>query len=50
MTRVIFLIAFGSARRLAQAGNIGPTRDTANVKLEKMPKSLEVRALVGSDA
>jgi hypothetical protein len=43
MTRVAVLIAFGSASCLAQTGNVGPTRDSANVKLEKIPGSPEVR-------
>jgi len=43
MTKLVIVIAFGSASCFAQTGNAGPTRDTANVKLEKMPESLEVR-------
>ena len=43
MTKLVIVIAFGSASCFAQTGNVGPTRDTANVKLEKMPESLEVR-------
>jgi hypothetical protein len=42
MTKLFIVIAFGSAS-FAQTGNVDPTRDTANVKLDKMPESLEVR-------
>lgn len=43
MSRLVVFIAFGSASCFAQIGDIGPTRETANIKLEKMPESLEVR-------
>jgi hypothetical protein len=42
MSRVVVLFGFGCASCLAQTGNLDPTRDTANVKLEKMAESLEV--------
>ena len=43
MTRVFVLVAFGSASCVGQPGNAGAARDSINVKLEKMPQSLEVR-------
>jgi len=43
MTRLVVLVVFGFASCLAQIGSIFADRDTANVKLERMPESLEKR-------
>src|SRR5215472_14160277 len=43
MTRGLVLVVLGFASCVAQPGNASPAGDTANVKLEKMPESLEVR-------
>lgn len=43
MSRLVVLVVFGCANCLAQTANIGPARDVANVKLERMPESLEAR-------
>jgi hypothetical protein len=43
MTRLVVFVVFGFASCLPQIGSIRPDRETANVKLEKMPESLEKR-------